>query len=625
MSSKPIDIFGSSRDILPKILIDTLMKKEDSSSTSDTIQSFHSENLINFQNLFKVNFVIKNKIISKTSHSEYYKCKNWLTEKCKARININKKHNENYYNITQYNSHNKDCCKNLEKSFSFDKLQFLFISIKYDLFKDDNFKKDMNVLKKFIDYNQKIYPFIYRYFLKNTLSNHKQDKITLELLQKYLESIIKYHTDDSDTPFCSFSDFNDDNFISTITTKKLLNQLAKHKVFAIDGTFKLSILGYIVVVQGYINIHRKFTLTSLTVTSYSECDYLYEKLMENIFNNYENYLRNFDQEGKLKEYMKQIVCVSDCHSSIDKGFLKYFPDNLHIFCYVHIKRNLGDNFPSIKSLKEEIEDGKRKKNFVLPSLDELKITKDKFLNDISYLQRSPNYEIFKKGFDILFTSYGSKDYLDKYLPYVEKNYVQEKFNWYEGCHPTAPKTNNANEGYNRSLKENVFEYRERYLIDILSLFQNVTNLTSKKINTELIEDEIVYEEVDEFDMSFYCFNDNEELKRYIIIERDKYDVEEEDHIELITSFYLNSSKIRTFEQFKMIFKMPIVEVTNEARISWNSFRCNCLNFRNKNNCVHINFIGSIEYTEENLKRYLGRKSRIGRPKNIKRNSALEKN
>ena len=57
--------------------------------------------------------------------------------------------------------------------------------------------------------------------------------------------------------------------------------------------------------------------------------------------------------------------------------------------------------------------------------------------------------------------YTNMKYPDNIIPTLKNTYLKQYTNWFEGYFPTGPSTNNALEGWNRSLKDIYFNWEKK--------------------------------------------------------------------------------------------------------------------------------------------------------------------
>lgn len=201
------------------------------------------------------------------------------------------------------------------------------------------------------------------------------------------------------------------------STKRLLGHSLMSKVLHADGTYKIIVQGYPILVVGIIDCERRFHLCGIAITS-SESSSDFKFLFESL------------QEGVIKVANDDVnpdVLVADAAVPISNGFAEAF-DRLkkRAHSFTHMMANV------------------QKPPFVGPA------NKEAFLIDARSLQLSHDQAVFDAGFKVLEAKWAKDE--PRFMEYSKKNHILTNGNWFEGYASRTPSTNNALESFNRLLK-----------------------------------------------------------------------------------------------------------------------------------------------------------------------------
>lgn len=239
------------------------------------------------------------------------------------------------------------------------------------------------------------------------------------------------------------------------STKRLLRTALLSKVIHADGTYKLTIQGFPVIVVGVSDLSKHFHLSGMAIcTNEAAADYkfLFESLKIGIG-------LISTEEPKPKE------SVADASRAITIGFEENFgrDETTRVNCFAHLMMNVD----------------KRKYH---SSDNKLQIK-----NDIRKLRFAYNESIFKIGSDLLLKKWSADE--PEFTMNFKNVYVENNSLWYAGAVSQAPLTNNCLEGFNRSLKLHQTHYQRMNL----SVFKDSMLQFVRQRSTEYVADRPAYQ------------------------------------------------------------------------------------------------------------------------------------
>lgn len=274
---------------------------------------------------------------------------------------------------------------------------------------------------------------------------------------KDLEDFVKLHNQlpiELDEPFVvNFfrSAPNDTEKIFRIfySTKRLLQFATESDIIHIDGTYKIMIQGFPVVIVGVTDYAKRFHLCGLTICSSesaSDYQFVFESLMHGVI-------------MVTEQDLRPRAVMADASAAITRGLEDSFEDEniVRLNCFAHIMMNVD-------------------KCELLPENKEL------VKNDVRTLQKSFDHKTFEVGSKLFIEKW--MVYEQKFAEHFDKVYLKSNNNWYGGCAPRAPKTNNALESFNKSLKQHQTHYKRSNLSEFKVRALEIVRERSK----EYIED-----------------------------------------------------------------------------------------------------------------------------------------
>lgn len=342
------------------------------------------------------------------------------------------------------------------------------------------------------------------------------------------------------------------------STKRLLSNALKSKVIHADGTHKIIVQGYPILVVGVSDRDNHFHLCGMGITSSeSSADYkfLFEALQIGVIN-------------VANEDINPESLVADAAVPITNGFAEAFDDTTYtrIHCFAHMMKNVFQQ----KFRKAE--------------------NKEKVMDDLRSLQLITTKELFDKGWTDFVKKWKNKE--QGFVNYFYKNHVQINGNWYEGSMCGVPKTNNCLETFNRLLKQQqTFYLRQPLNQFIYSALKIVTQRST------------AYKEDKQPPKTTVTFDDELRLKAWNYANSDKsFAFETSDGNLFIYAFSgdnmnkITMNDVRQQENYKpknfddfikntsRIYKVTMKE--NDLNDIGND-NCTCASFSKQNTCKHI--------------------------------------
>lgn len=207
------------------------------------------------------------------------------------------------------------------------------------------------------------------------------------------------------------------DFQYVVSTPTLLENASRMKILCADGTYKLNIHGYPVIVVGGIDIEQKFHAIAISVTTKEESS------------NYEFVFKTIRQTivKLFQTDFKPEVLISDAARAIVNGFHAVFPD-------VTNAKNVMCFFHAIKAMRAKVGTEWR----------------DEVMADIYTLHHSNSEKVFRRAAELFIGKWTGKK--PEFCCYFKRYWVDTNSGWYNGFASRCPSTNNGIEGYNSFLK-----------------------------------------------------------------------------------------------------------------------------------------------------------------------------
>lgn len=417
--------------------------------------------------------------------------------------------------------------------------------------------------------------------IKSTIESYKKalygkDPITMKALTEFVQQHLHVPVED-DTAFITMferspSDQQHDKvFRFFISTKRLLKNAENCKNIHADATYKITIEKLPLIVVGTTDINKTFHLIGFLISS------------DQTANAYELAFKAL-QAGMIKVNGKEFhpeVLICDADRAIHKGWRKVFTyETKIIMCFFHVMHNVN----KYKYTSNE--------------------NKEKIKSDMRLLHLCYDEQLFEFGCELFIEKWKSKEV--NVIKTIEKSFINKNKNWFIGAHFKAPKTNNALERFNGTLKLFQTDYVKKPLKQFIQLAMKMIQQRSREyemdkkgFQTELLIPKDVIKkgielggnyianaENENGEVEFYMFssNINKELTQ---VDIDNFKVAEYDSFE---SFVKNA-----FIIWKIIFPKDLND--------WKMATCTCPAYDNHFICKHIvsiaHKLGLVEEDTEN--------------------------
>lgn len=261
---------------------------------------------------------------------------------------------------------------------------------------------------------------------------HGDPNITLTELEKFAHDFKNVPENDDTTFVVNFerseAEADEKWFRIFYSTKRLLRITAQSKRVHADGTYKMTIQGFPVLVVGVSDLAKHFHLSGLAIC-YGETANDYKVLFQSL----EIGIGLICHQKFGPEYL-----IGDFSQAITIGFEDTFGSLFtRVYCFAHLMMNVD---------KRKYRSSDNKANIK---------------NDIRKLRFSYNKRIFDIGCNLFLEKWKTLE------PEFEMNfrnvYVENNQNWYAGVLFQAPLTNNCLEAFNRSFKLHQTHYKRQNL------------------------------------------------------------------------------------------------------------------------------------------------------------------
>lgn len=446
--------------------------------------------------------------------------------------------------------------------------------------------------------------------VKNTIRAYKNEKygkptISLNDIIRFVEEHKEIPPEnEEDKPFIvdiehtnQLDEYDTIWFRYFVTTRRLLRIAIDAQNFHADATYKLTFHGYPLIIVGTTDMERRFHLFGMTLTT-NETTGDFEFSFKCVKNTVEKLYNKRIQP-------KALIC--DGAKAIRNGFKNAFPDDAStmIMCWFHVVLNFS---------KIKLNDEKNR--------NDLK-------RDLDTLHLSFNEDIFDVGCNLFIQKWTNIE--KECANHLKKVYFDDLKYWFNGAASHAPKTNNALESFNGSIKNHHSFYRKKSLAEFkVSLMQLVKDRSAEYTNDKRPFTSVITisQKLKDKGNAFY-----QSKKSYVSrcgVNSAKFYIFAGDNeakmTENVVDNYLKHN-YNSFDDFSQnVYKLYEVEFPKEVD-QWTKSKCSCASFGKFYICKHIVGIAyrlGILEPEENASRFdlpLEPKKSRGRPKKASR--ALE--
>lgn len=378
------------------------------------------------------------------------------------------------------------------------------------------------------------------------------------------------------------------------STKRLLRTTLLSKVIHVDGTYKLTIQGFPILVVGTSDLSKHFHVSGMAIcTNETAADYKF--VLES--------LKIGISLISTEEYEAKII-VADASRAITIAFEEVFgvTDTTRVNCFAHLMMNV-----------------EKRKYHSFDNMQQIK-------NDIRKLRFAYNESIFKVGSDLFLKKWLADE--PEFTVNFKNVYVENNNLWYAGCVFQAPLTNNCLEGFNRSLKLHQTHYKRMNL----SVFKDSMLLFVHQRSKEYVADRPAYQ-------CSIVIKDNLLLAGWEYAASEKSMVAETiqngvlfhvfsgANMEKITIQEVKQFQKQTFTDFDdfvdKVFTIYTIKFDQFAQ-NWKNARCSCPSYSLNYMCKHIvaiafrlNILKAPESLLAQVEEPIAAKTPRGRPKKSK--------
>lgn len=408
------------------------------------------------------------------------------------------------------------------------------------------------------DVNQPTINQIYAIINAYKKAQFGRNPLTLGELQKFVEIHMAIPNED-DTSFIVAFDRSPSNDPQTyfrffVSTPRLLRMAAKAKNIHADATHKLTIERVPLLIVGSTDMSRKFHLIGITLASNETTqDYTFT------FNAVKVGVQ------KITGFeIEPFALVSDADPAIHKGFKNAFNIDKKVMCYAHVMSNVHRKY---------------KFNFAH--------NKKAIKKDLRVLHDCSNETMFDIGCALFVAKWTNAE--KQATRILKKSFFQKYKYWFKGCAHRIPKTNNALERFNGSLKQLQTYYRKvplkqfkAKILDIVKERSQEYRMDKPDFNAKVVFSEELIESGCKLRMKYASKKSEKEVTFYTFAS----DINKQITLEDVDRY--REQTYATFDDFKKN-AFDLIEITFPKRATnWKELAvCSCDAFDEKYICDHI--------------------------------------
>ena len=402
---------------------------------------------------------------------------------------------------------------------------------------------------------------------------------------------VKDNTSEYD-PILIGENLSSDDFCLVFTSKQLLKNVigqassCSTRYLCLDATYKLTVIGYPLLVFGTQNNDHKFKLVALTLSRHErEKDFSFALLA----------IKHALQEFYNYEWGVDFI-MADGSPAIRNAAKEVFGNKYqHGMCSVHMRRNVEKKITSYVKVD---------------SRKELR-------KDIDFLEKIHDMNLFKAAISLF-----EKKWIGTapdFIKYFNQTWVYSDFcNWYRGAVPCGfSHTNNGIEGFNFGIKQKYTDWDRYQLNEFINVLKEIIGNNSKEALDEPFVlsfnlDQNLWIKVQEMmddpfkqegeNIFYWCQFDNKDGKRNNVTGT-------------MLKKYSEVKRVRSFDTFKD--SLCLWKVVVGENISTTT--CTCPQFRLYHCCKHVVNallkLNKIQIPNEfSTEIVVGPKNKRGRPK-----------
>lgn len=405
--------------------------------------------------------------------------------------------------------------------------------------------------------------------IKNWIETYERNEygstpLTMRELTEFIAEHEKQPTDE-DTPYVIEFDRTaphvpppNQGFRFFISTPRLLKMAANVKILHADATHKVSRDKIRLMVIGTTDTAKAFHLLGIQVTTHETSD-AYEMAFRAL------------KDGVMEQTsieLKPKYIVADADPAIHEGARRVFgPDIDIVMCYAHVIRNVRTKY--------KFKDSKKNKS--------------KLIEDLRILHLSPDEATFNKGCHLFITKWNSLE--EEVTKKLEKSFFKKNKYWFIGSFRGVPKTNNALERCNGTIKLFQTEYQKLPLKKIVHKSLQIVAERSQayKMDKEFIRDtEISHKLMQEgltFPVQFIV--DKAELSENSVVEFYLYEKRLDTPITIEAVKEIKNTEYDDFDSFAENVENLVSVIFPPDPTKWKIAKCSCKSFDQSNMCKHI--------------------------------------
>lgn len=416
----------------------------------------------------------------------------------------------------------------------------------------------------------------------NTLSNHKRKKTKISnnfSREDLIEICNKYSYASEQEPFVLAYTIEPIRVLLTI--RKNLLWLCEATSLHLDGTYRINIYSFPVIVIGCTDLNRKFFCAAICFAEHEDTDTIAWILKT---------IKDYIQKNNKFLSIKNVV--ADNAPAITKA-VKDFDINLQrTNCWAHIARLIKTKSKQINTLHSE------------------------FMSDIYLMQRLTDKKVYMQLLELLKSKYGQFEFCVEFIEMFFNNYVSTNSNWYEAYSVFEPSTNNATERFNLLIKSNYAEWSRLDFDEFTEISLQILRDFSKY---QPCFRKIVYNKDEMGNEKRLYFKQMVETVEWIYIL-----VSDKENIYSETNISCNFHKdFPSFNACKNFYEHLIYLTRRRNIITWKDIFCSCLHFSKLKKCCHVyKYLIQVKTTDIVDVNVMSLKKKRGRPKLIPKNASL---
>ena len=377
-----------------------------------------------------------------------------------------------------------------------------------------------------------------------------------ELIEKFNPNK-KHH--ENETIIIGYN-INPEDFCLVFSSRLLLNNIIHQasagptRYICLDGTYKLTVLGYPLVVVGTQDLNHKFRLIAIALVRH-EREEDYKFILESI--------KSAVQKFFSYDWIVDFVMSDGCQAILNASRSIFGETYIHGMCSVHMWRNVEKKITSLVKVEDRAD-----------LKEDLKILEN--LHSITLFQNA--LFLFEKKWD-----QNGSDFLN----YFYENWVNSDFsNWYRGSIPVGfSHTNNAVEGFNNGIKLKYTNWERLQLNDFFKVVEEIINDYSEQslalpFSKSLIIEKCLWKKAQSMENDPYL---QEDTTFYWTKLNGAQNSARKKVLKSMVTKYTNLNRCQSFDKFKETNCLWMIKIGQNIK----STSCSCPKFMLYYVCKHI--------------------------------------